>query len=139
MSDFASLHTIHAWDALDETTVRLWSDNQDEVALQYVEGVRLRHQKGLEDLQKRSRAQAGEDAYELLSPRFNLQRGDAIHVIPESARQLHADLVVMGTVARTGISGFFIGNTAEAILEQVQCSVLAIKPPGFISPVKLED
>lgn len=46
-----------------------------------------------------------------------------------------ADLVVMGTVARTGVAGLIIGNTAEAILEQVNCSVLAIKPAGFKSPV----
>lgn len=44
----------------------------------------------------------------------------------------------MGTFARIGIAGFFIGNTAEAILEQLQCSVLAVKPPGFVSPVSLE-
>ena len=54
-------------------------------------------------------------------------------------KKLQADLVVMGTVARTGIAGLLIGNTAEAILEQVQCSVLAVKPPGFVSPVKLPD
>ena len=34
-------------------------------------------------------------------------------------------------VARTGVSGFIIGNTAEAILDQLACSVLAIKPPGL--------
>jgi len=41
----------------------------------------------------------------------------------------------MGTVGRTGIQGFFIGNTAEEILNQVECSVLAVKPPGFQTPV----
>ena len=54
------------------------------------------------------------------------------------ARQLDADLVVMGTVGRTGIAGLFIGNTAEMVLEQVQCSVLAVKPPGFVSPVQVD-
>ena len=44
----------------------------------------------------------------------------------------------MGTVGRTGVQGFFIGNTAEEILNQVECSVLAVKPPGFESPVKQE-
>ncbi|WP_432648854.1 universal stress protein [Methylomarinum roseum] len=44
----------------------------------------------------------------------------------------------MGTLGQTGISGFLIGNTAEAILDQLQCSVLAIKPPGFRSPVTIE-
>ena len=42
----------------------------------------------------------------------------------------------MGTVGRTGIPGFFIGNTAEGILTQVNCSVLTVKPVGFESPVK---
>ena len=45
----------------------------------------------------------------------------------------------MGTVARTGIPGLIMGNTAEAILEQLDCSVLAIKPPGFVTPVSLQD
>ena len=43
----------------------------------------------------------------------------------------------MGTVGRTGIRGLFIGNTAEAILNQVKCSVLAVKPSGFETPVRL--
>jgi nucleotide-binding universal stress UspA family protein len=63
-------------------------------------------------------------------------RGEAKKVIPKLVGKLKADLVVMGTVARTGIPGFIIGNTAEAILNQLQCSVLAIKPSGFVSPVK---
>ena len=45
---------------------------------------------------------------------------------------------VAGTVARTGIPGLIMGNTAEAILEQLDCSVLAIKPPGFVTPVSLQ-
>jgi nucleotide-binding universal stress UspA family protein len=46
------------------------------------------------------------------------------------------DILVMGTVARTGIAGFIIGNTAENILQTVTCSLLARKPNGFISPVQ---
>jgi nucleotide-binding universal stress UspA family protein len=53
--------------------------------------------------------------------------------------QIEADLVVMGTVARTGIPGFIIGNTAETILNQIDGSVLAIKPRGFVTPVTLEE
>jgi nucleotide-binding universal stress UspA family protein len=49
--------------------------------------------------------------------------------------RLNVDLVVMGTVARAGIPGFFMGNTAESILNQIDCSVLTVKPPGFVSPV----
>lgn len=57
---------------------------------------------------------------------------------PECATALGAELVVMGTLGRTGITGFVIGNTAEQILNQIDCSVLAIKPAGFISPVTVD-
>lgn len=48
------------------------------------------------------------------------------------------ELLVMGTVARTGIAGFITGNTAERLLPHIPCSVIAVKPPGFTSPVGLE-
>ena len=66
-------------------------------------------------------------------------KGDPRRDIPAFAKEIKADLVVMGTVARTGLSGFFMGNTAETILNQLDCSVLAIKPPGFVTPVTLDD
>ncbi len=47
------------------------------------------------------------------------------------------DLLVLGTVARSGLGGFFIGNTAEKILNRIQCSVLALKPSEFKSSIKV--
>jgi nucleotide-binding universal stress UspA family protein len=58
--------------------------------------------------------------------------------IPEYVAKQEIDLLVMGTVARTGIAGFIIGNTAENVLQSLQCSLLALKPAGFVSPVKLD-
>ncbi|MDG2390553.1 MAG: universal stress protein [Planctomycetaceae bacterium] len=46
------------------------------------------------------------------------------------------DVLVMGTRARTGISGMLIGNTAERLLTQIPCSLLAVKPEGFVCPIK---
>lgn len=40
------------------------------------------------------------------------------------------DLVVMGTVARKGIAGLVMGNTAERVLRDLRQSVLAIRPEG---------
>jgi universal stress protein E len=48
------------------------------------------------------------------------------------------DLLVMGTVARTGIAGLIMGNTAEKLLPRISCSILALKPEGFRTPVALE-
>lgn len=67
---------------------------------------------------------------------FHAIEGDPRDVIPERAYNLDADLLVMGTVSRAGIPGLFIGNTAEEVLPQVACSVLAIKPEGFVSPIE---
>jgi nucleotide-binding universal stress UspA family protein len=68
--------------------------------------------------------------------RIHLPKGEAGELIPEVAERERIDLVVMGTVARSGIPGFFIGNTAERILHSLPSSVLAVKPDGFVSPVK---
>ena len=71
--------------------------------------------------------------------RKRLEKGYPREKIPVLAKEIETDLVVMGTVARIGIPGFFMGNTAETILNQLDCSVLAIKPQGFKTPVTLED
>lgn len=65
-------------------------------------------------------------------------KGLAEDVIPEHAKAESVDTIVMGTVGRTGVSGFIIGNTAETILNRVSCSVLTVKPVGFESPVTLD-
>jgi universal stress protein E len=48
------------------------------------------------------------------------------------------DLLLIGTTARSGVAGALMGNTAEKIVDQVPCSILALKPKGFESPVTLE-
>jgi nucleotide-binding universal stress UspA family protein len=67
----------------------------------------------------------------------HLIKGNASEVILGFVQSNEIDLLVMGTVARTGIPGLIIGNTAETVFSQVSCSILTIKPSGFKSPVKL--
>jgi universal stress protein E len=60
------------------------------------------------------------------------------HVAPELsalAKQIHAGIVVMGAVSRSGIQRFLIGNTAEKVLDDMPCDVLVVKPAGFKSKV----
>lgn len=49
----------------------------------------------------------------------------------------HIDLLAIGTMARAGIPGVLIGNTAERLALSVHCSLLAIKPPEFDCPISL--
>ncbi|GGD69221.1 universal stress protein [Lacimicrobium alkaliphilum] len=62
--------------------------------------------------------------------------GTPAHVVAQQTDYHNIDLLVMGTLSRQGILGMLIGNTAEDILNSVDCSVLALKPPGFVCPVK---
>lgn len=48
------------------------------------------------------------------------------------------DLLVMGTVARHGVGGFFLGGTAEWLLPQIPCSLIAIKPADFQTRIPSE-
>ena len=66
-------------------------------------------------------------------------KGDAVHVIPNFAKTEGVDLVVMGTIGRSGAAGLLIGNTAEEILDSIECSVAAVKPTNFVSPIKTGD
>ncbi|MGL6161005.1 universal stress protein [Microbulbifer sp.] len=59
-------------------------------------------------------------------------------MIPSLIEDRGFDILVMGTVARTGISGFVMGNTAENVLQKIHCSLIALKPSGFVSPVKVD-
>lgn len=56
-------------------------------------------------------------------------------VIEQVALNLDAELVILGTIGRTGISAALIGNTAEHVIDQLNCDVLALKPDGYISPM----
>lgn len=47
-----------------------------------------------------------------------------------------ADLIVIGTVGRSGIKGLLLGNTAEKVLDTCDCSILTIKPDDFASPIE---
>lgn len=101
--------------------------------------LRSAHQTGMKAIEHKLHESMGAETYDYLSPHYHLIQGPAQQVIPQTAERLGVDLVVMGTLGRTGVAGFFIGNTAEMVLEQLKCSVLAIKPPGFVSPVAMGD
>ena len=138
LSDFASLHIVHAWEALSEVIKLSGKVASLEGADKFIEKMNEYHRNEMTKHAEKLRGWIGNDTYNYLSPSLYLPKGPAEKMIPQMAVELDADLVVMGTVARAGISGVIIGNTAEAILEQFVCSVLALKPPGFKTPVKLE-
>ncbi len=69
--------------------------------------------------------------------RYKIQhvKGQPEHVMQKIIANNQIDVLVIGTVARTEIPGFIIGNTAESVVQQLSCSLMALKPNGFVSPV----
>jgi len=58
-----------------------------------------------------------------------------INAIPDLAKEIGCDILVMGAVSRSGLKRIFIGNTAERVLDEIACDVLVVKPPGFPSRI----
>jgi len=138
LSDFAELLVVHAWQAIGEGAIRNeFISTSDANADEYVENVRSLHKQELDKLINEVIDKKNAEANKYLYPQKHLIKGLPQKEIPLLANELGVDLIVMGTVARTGIPGFFIGNTAETILSQIKCSVLAVKPADFETPVKL--
>ena len=63
-------------------------------------------------------------------------RGPPVAQLPRLAKKHAAALVVMGAVSRQGLKRVFIGNTAERVIDKLDCDVLIVKPRGFKSPVE---
>ena len=124
------LHIIHVWRLFGERYVRSSGMSGKDVHAAKVHE-KMQHKQRFETL-------LGRGGVTDLQPHLHLIEGDPDECIPELVAELGIDLLVMGTVSRTGIAGFLIGNTAEEVLNQVDCSVLTLKPKGFITPVTLE-
>ncbi len=69
----------------------------------------------------------------------HLREGAPEMVVNQVAEEINAGVVVIGTVARSGISGMFIGNTAENVMEGTHCDIFVVKQSDFVSPVEDED
>ncbi len=118
------VHVAHACWVHNETALR-GIDRATENAL---EALLSERRQALTDLLARRDLEG-------LDLEIHVEHARPAEYLPDLAQRVGADLVVMGTVAHTGIPGFFIGNTAERILSRLTCSALTVKPTGFITPV----
>ncbi len=121
---------VHAWSIWNEQMLKgrmgeeLFSEIESENKIQVT--------KMLNDFLERYHTNADAENIHML-------KGEPAEVITELTRKDGVDLVVMGTVGRSGMAGVVTGNSAEQILNRIQCSVLALKPDDFVSPVRLDE
>ena len=124
----AQLDVVTAWDVWMENALRRRSGDAEIDALVHQHEQQV-HER-LHELLQTSENSVRES-------QCHVYRGQAARVVRSVADRLEADLLVMGTVCRTGAAGFLIGNTAETVLSDVTCSILALKPEGFVSPLEM--
>ncbi|TXH98499.1 MAG: universal stress protein UspE [Rheinheimera sp.] len=65
--------------------------------------------------------------FDISSDAVHVQEGMPEDVIPRIAKELDAEMVLIGTIGRTGLSAAIIGNTAEHVIDRLGCDVLALK------------
>lgn len=126
-----TLDVVSCWEFEFENILRYkaWLTIPEPDLVANREEVRTSHKDQLDKLVEESGMQGRYRVHHL--------RGRPEDMIPVFIEEESIDLLVMGSVARTGIPGFLIGNTAENIFERMSCTLLAMKPAGFVSPVTL--
>jgi len=131
-SERSELIIIHAWNVFGESMLRSGRARLPKQEVdKLVREIQEAHKRWLITL-------LGKHPLEDLQRQVYMLKGEAGRLIPVLAKMKEVELIVMGTVSRTGVAGLFIGNTAEKVLRKVNCSVLTVKPEGFITPIKLE-
>lgn len=130
-SEESELHVVHVWALYYEDILRNRGIIKSQEVDRLVRETQNAHRSWLGELLRKYTPKISKD-------RVHLLRGQAAKLIPELVKKEEIELIVMGSVARTGVSGLLIGNTAERILHKLDCSVLTVKPDGFVSPVTLD-
>jgi nucleotide-binding universal stress UspA family protein len=120
----AQLSVLQAWTAFGASVLR--SRMSSEEFGTYVEKARQAEEEALEQFLVPFRDRL-RDASVALAP------GEPQDAIGRFVESHGIDIVVLGTVARSGITGILMGNTAERVLQRLRASVLAVKPPGFVA------
>ncbi|HJN49483.1 MAG: universal stress protein [Pseudomonadales bacterium] len=94
-------------------------------------------QKDIDDAY-RAKALALADKFNLSSEQVIIKEGSAEKVVNDLARSTNAAVIILGTVARSGLAGLFIGNTAERVLEDSNSDVLVVKQADFTTPIQID-
>ncbi|MCK5839885.1 MAG: universal stress protein [Bacteroidales bacterium] len=132
----AELNIIHVWSLYGETILSGGRGQvKDEKLEQILREEEESRSKKMQSLEKDFKALIGDNKVDYS---FHLLKGNPIIIIPHIVNEQKGQLLIMGTVGRTGLSGFIMGNTAESIIHSVNCSILALKPEAYGKPVSLK-
>lgn len=118
---------IHLVNGYPGTPVNLTIELPEFDANEFSKSVSNKHKQRIQELAT---------AFAIPVTNCHVEEGLPEDIIPDLAKQLNAEIVVMGTIGRAGFSAALIGNTAEHVIDRLNCDLLAIKPADFISPLQ---
>ena len=137
-AQFAELHIVHVWEAYGEQYLRSGRSPLHFDADDYVESEQQRNRQALDTCLSELRESVASDMLPAFNPVCHLVKGNHRDEIVRHAINMEADLVVVGDLAHSGLTGLIVDSTAEAIVQHLHCSVLIVKPSGFVTPVVVE-
>lgn len=69
---------------------------------------------------------------------YRVLEGDAAPELLDLAEQVKADLIVMGTHGRTGLTRLLMGSVAEQLVRRAPCPVLTLRLPVNVPELRQE-
>ncbi|MDN2662572.1 universal stress protein UspE [Psychromonas sp. 14N.309.X.WAT.B.A12] len=131
-SDIAQMikSNIHVVNAYPSPPMNIMMELPEFDPIHYEDGLKKFHQKTLNDYANK---------YQIDPGNIHLEQGLPEDVISDVAQEIKAELVILGTVGRSGLGLTLLGHTAEQVIDKLDSDLLALKPKGFISPIKIDE
>ncbi|WP_439294196.1 universal stress protein UspE [Lonepinella sp. BR2882] len=119
LADQLERGNVHLVSAYPPTPMNMAIDLPEFHSSEYINGVRGQHLINMKALRQH---------FGIAEDHTHVYEGFPEEVIPQVANDIEAELVILGTVGRTGLSAALLGNTAEHVISKLKCNLLAIKP-----------
>ncbi len=122
-----ALHLLYCWNFYGSDILHEYVD--DQTYGQYVTEAEHGYQALFESFRKKHDLSACND-------NVHMENGDPIQIIPQFCRHHSVDVVVMSSASQNHPVRRLLGSTIEAVLDDLPCALLVVKPLGFTSPVR---
>lgn len=126
----SELIVCHIWELESEGFLRKWSGYTDTDIAQLIDKMHSERMKKINALEK---SLLENDCSVKVT--IELIQGHAREVLPQFVKQESIDVTFLGSMSRIGIAGYLMGNKAEYWLNEINTTVVTLKPDEFISPI----
>lgn len=118
---------IHIVNAYPSPPMNIMMELPEFDPIHYENGLKKFHQEALNEYANK---------FQIDKENMHLKQGLPEDVISDVAKEIDVSLVILGTVGRSGLGATLLGHTAEQVIDNLDSDLLALKPKGFVSPIK---